>query len=106
MDSFITRAEHEEFVKRMDDEHKRINKRLCDHDDATKELNDLVNAVGKLALNMENMISEIQSQGERLQSIEQTPSKNLNTFKNSIINAIGAVIGGAVVLGIAYLITL
>lgn len=106
MESYITRGEHEEFVKRMDDEHRRINKHLSDHDDATKQLNNLVTAVGKMAVNMENMLNEIKSQGERLQRFEDEPRANAGTFKKSIINAIGASVGSALVLGIACLIYL
>ncbi len=100
MDSYITRGEHAEFVKRMDDEHRRINKRLSDHDNATKQLNDLVNAVGKLAVNMENVLREIQSQGERLQRFEDEPRVSAGMFKKSIISAIGSVVGTAVVFAI------
>lgn len=106
MDGYITRGEHEEFVKRMEDEHIRINKRLSDHDKATNQLNALVTAVGKMAVNMENMLSEIKSQGERLEHIEDEPRRSTSTFKKSVINAIGASVGSALVLGIACLIYL
>lgn len=102
--SYISRREHDEFVRRMDDEHKRINKRLSDHDTATKQLNDLINAVGKLAVNMENVLTEIKDQGRRLERIEDEPRQNTGAFKKSIINAIGAAVGSAIVFGLACLI--
>lgn len=106
MDDYITRSEHNEFVKRMEDEHLRINDRLSNHDKLSEQLHELVGSVGILAVNMENVLKEIQKQGERLEFIEETPNRTVSTFKTSVINAIGAAIGGAIVLGIAYFITL
>ncbi len=102
MDDYITRREHDEFVRRMEDEHERINKRLTNHDKATKELQQLVNAVGKMAVNMENMLTEIKSQGARLESLEEYENKSWNTIKNGIFNAIGAAIGGAIIAAIIF----
>lgn len=102
MDDYITRREHDEFVRRMEDEHERINKRLTNHDKATKELQQLVNAVGKMAVNMENMLTEIKSQGARLESLEEYENKSWNTIKNGIFNAIGATIGGAIIAAIIF----
>lgn len=102
MDDYITRREHDEFVKRMEDEHERISKRLTNHDKATKELQQLVNAVGKMAVNMENMLTEIQSQGVRLKNLEEYENKTWNTIKNGVYNAIGAAIGGGIIAAIIF----
>ncbi len=104
MDNYITRSEHNEFVKRMEDEHKRINRRLSNHDKSTEQLQELVKTVGILAVNMENMLKEVQDQGKRLERFEDEPRQNAGIFKKSIINTIGGAIGTAVVLGIAILI--
>ena len=49
MDSPITRAEHEEFRKRMEEEHKRQNSRIETLEERTTEITDLVISVKELA---------------------------------------------------------
>ncbi len=103
MDSmYISRAEHEEFVKRMDDEHKRANNRIAILEKSSCEIQALVNNVGKMAVNMEHMVDEQRSQSERLERLEKLPLHNWNIIKNAVYNAIGASIGGAVIAAILY----
>ena len=70
MDSPITRAEHLEFVKRMEEEHKRQNVRIGATEKALEQNNKLLVSVEKLALSMENMQKEQKDQGERLEALE------------------------------------
>ena len=99
---YISRAEHNEYAKRMEDEHKRVHNRLVTLENAHKQMQDLINNVGKMAVSMENMCSEIQSQGNRLERLEKIPSQSWNTIKNGLYNAIGATIGGAIIAGIMF----
>ena len=70
MDTPIARAEHIEFVKRMDEEHKRIHHRLNDLEKGLEQNNKLLVSVERLATNMENMQREQQEQGKRLEELE------------------------------------
>lgn len=70
MDDAISRAEHNEFVKRMDEEHKRTNHRLSDLEKAIEQNNKLLISVERLAANMENMQKEQQEQGRKLEELE------------------------------------
>ena len=70
---FISRAEHEEFRRSMDAEHQRLedenirqNRRLEILEETVKQIAKISTSVEKLALNMENMVKEQISQGERL----------------------------------------
>ena len=58
MDSPITRAEHNEFAKRMEEEHHRQNRRIGELEKACEENNKLLVSVERLALSMENMQKE------------------------------------------------
>ena len=58
MDSFITRVEHEEFCRRIDDENNRQNKRIELLEEYTKRVETLNTSIEKLALNMESMLKE------------------------------------------------
>ena len=71
MDSMITRAEHEEFVRRMDAENKRQNQRLESAENDIKALRALHVSVEKLATNMERMYEEQRKQGARLETLEK-----------------------------------
>lgn len=70
MDTPITRAEHEEFCRRMEDEHHRISKRLDILEATISEIGKLTSSVEKLALNMESMTKSQAKQELRLEELE------------------------------------
>ena len=94
MDSPITRAEHVEFEKRMQDEHKRQNHRIDELERAFGENNKLLVSVEKLALSMEAMQRELRVQSERLDVIEGRDGEMWRKAVGYVITAIiGVVIG-------------
>lgn len=70
MDTPITRAEHLEFVRRMEDEHKRQNHRLNELEDRFEDLNSLTASVASLAESVKRMADEQHRQGKRLETLE------------------------------------
>ena len=68
MDDYIIRAEHNEYVKRMEDEHHRMNRRIGLLEEEVRQISQIASSVEKLAVNMENMLKEQQEQGERLEA--------------------------------------
>ena len=94
---YIERHEHEEFVKRMEAEHTRLNKRTTVLEKAFEQYNKLVLSVEKIALNMELMLKEQKKQGEELEALKNEPIKNWNTLKSSILSAIGGALGTAII---------
>ena len=66
MDTPITRAEHEEFRRRMEDENKRQDARLEALEASVKEIQSLANSVASLAGSMERMTKEQEKQGKIL----------------------------------------
>lgn len=101
MDSCITRAEHEEFTKRMEAEHTRQNRRIELLEENVERLGRITSAVERLATNMEGMLKEQERQGERLDKLEGKPGENWNGMVKSILAAIGSAIGGGLVVAIA-----
>ena len=101
MDSCITRAEHEEFTKRMDAEHTRQNRRIELLEENVERLGRITSSVERLATNMEGMLKEQERQGERLDKLEGKPGENWNGMVKSILAAIGSAIGGGLVVAIA-----
>ena len=100
MSEYIGRREHDEMVKRMEEEHVRLSKRITTVEEAVKENSKLVLAVHDLATSVKNMQEEQQKQGERLEELEEIPAKNWNTIKTSILSAIGGAVGAAIIAAI------
>ena len=66
MDTPITRAEHEEFRRRIEEEHIRQNRRLELLEESIERLNALNTSIEKL----ESMLKEQMRQGKRLEVLE------------------------------------
>ena len=97
MENPISRAEHEEFVKRMEAEHAQQNRRISLLEDSIQLIHSLALSVEKMAFNMENMLKEQKKQGERLETLENIPKKNMDSFKFALIGAIGTALGGGII---------
>lgn len=90
----IGRDEHNEFAKRMEDEHHRLSKRITEISNEIKEISKIANAVNKLAVNMEMMLKEQQDQGERLEQLEARDGEMWRKAVGYVVTAvIGVVIG-------------
>ena len=94
MDDYISRNEHNEFCKRMEDEHARQNKRITLLENSVKEIGDLTASVQKLAVNMENMLTIQEEQGDRLKTLENRDGEKWRSISLYVITTIiGIVIG-------------
>lgn len=85
----ITRAEHEEFAKRQDEENHRQNKRIDTLEETVRQIGALATSVEKLAVSMENMVKEQEQQGKRLETLEEQSSQmevmhNIDLLTSSI----------------------
>ena len=89
----ITRKEHEEFVRRMDEANNRQSKRLEIVEKDVRQIGSLATAVEKLAFSMENMVREQMKQGERLDQLESRDGEMWRKVTSYIITAVvGAVV--------------
>ena len=94
MDTPITRAEHEEFCKRMEEEHNRQNTRLSLLEKGLDEVRSLTATIERLAVSMENMAKEQERQGERLETLEGRDGERWrNVMGFAITTVVGAVLG-------------
>ena len=99
---FISRREHDEYVKRMEDEHKRMNHRLINLEKIVNQIQEMNTNISELATNMKYILEEQREQGKRLDKIEDEPKSNWNTIKKGVFNAIGAAIGGGIIAALLY----
>lgn len=90
MDDVISRAEHEEFRKRIEAEENRQNRRLELLEEAVKQNGELTVSVGKLANSMENMVKEQEQQGKRLETLE---SRDGEMWRKAVGYIVTALIG-------------
>ena len=101
MDDFITRAEHTEFVKRMEEENKRQNNRITSSENSLEVCKELASSVERLAENMASMKEELANQGTRLQTLEKKPGDRwetvLKTALTTIVSSLAAMVFAAII---------
>lgn len=92
--SRITREEHDEFRRRIEQEEERQNRRLELCEMSIKEWNSLTTSVHELAVNMGNMFREQEQQGKRLEALEKKDGEKWQQVTGYVITTlISAVIG-------------
>lgn len=102
-DEFVTKAEHDEFARRLDEENNRQNHRIAELENTMQQLSALTISVERMAVSVENMAKELGNQGDRLAAIESKPLKTLGDFKSGVIGAIASAIGCGIV---AYIVSI
>ena len=102
MNDYIERPEHEEFVKRMEEEHRRLNKRIGILEGTVAKISELTVSVNKMAVSIEHMVQEQKRQGEHLEKLEEVPADNWKTLRVGFLSAIG----GAVAAGLIALLAI
>lgn len=101
---YISRSEHNEFMKRMEDEHKRINHRLAKAEEIAEQMQEMNTNISELATNMKYLLKEQLEQGKRLDQIENEPKSAWDSVKKGLFNAVGAAVGGAIIAAILFFI--
>ena len=99
---FISRREHDEYVKRMEDEHKRMNHRLINLEKIVNQIQEMNTNISELATNMKYILEEQREQGKRLDKIEDEPKSVWSNIRKGLFSAIGAAIGAALVAGFLF----
>ena len=66
MEDPITREEHEEFRRRLEEENKRQDTRIGILEDSVRQIGALTTSVEKLALSMQSMLKAQEKKGNRL----------------------------------------
>ena len=94
MDTPITRAEHEEFRKRIEEENKRQNCRINKPEDTIEKINSLSTSTEKLATSMEAMLKEQEEQGGRLKILEERDGEKWRKVVGYIVTAVVGIVVG------------
>lgn len=94
MDTPITRAEHEEFRRRMEEENSRQDKRIELLEENTKQIAALTTSVEKLALSVESMVKEQEQQGARLETLESRDGEMWRKVTGYVLTAVVGIVVG------------
>ena len=94
MENPITRAEHEEFRRRLEEENKRQDARIGILEDSVQQIGALATSVEKLALSMQSMLKEQEKQGKRLEALEGRDGEKWRKVMGYIVTAIVGVVLG------------
>ena len=87
-DEYVSRNEHEEFVKRLDDNAKQLSDRIDRIERQNNQITDLLVLVNKLASSMEHMMKEQDEQGKRLEKLESKDGEMWRKFLGYVISGI------------------
>lgn len=90
MDEYLRLDVHQEFARRMEDEHRRMSRRL-------EEVEDITKSISKLANSMEHMATEQKKQGERLEKLEKIPAKRWESMIGTLITALAGGVFGYII---------
>lgn len=101
MDEPISRAEHEEFARRIDAQEKRQDRRLELLEENVREIGALTVSVQKLAQSLQSMVKEQEQQGRRLQALESCDGEKWRKLMGYIATALTS---GAVTLLLSHLV--
>lgn len=96
-EQYVSLDTHTEFVKRVEAEDNRQNKRIEIIEAKQAQISELVASVKVLAANVENIAKEINEQGLRLKEIESIPQKRWETIVACLITGLlGAAISALI----------
>ena len=87
---YLLKTVHEEFALRMDEEHKRQNKRISSLEDSVKDISSLTTSVESLAKSVEQMAKAQDKQAKRLETLEQKPARKWESFVDKVVWAVAA----------------
>lgn len=93
MENGISREEHDEFSRRMEDEHKRINHRVAELEDTVRQLGELTASVERLAQSVESMAKSQSRQETRLEELENRDGEMWRKVSGYVVTTlVGAIL--------------
>ena len=97
---YLTWDTYEEFARRIDDTNERQEIRISALERGLQEISKITVNVERLATNMETFGKELSKQGERLERIEEKPTKRWDAVITGVIGAVVGALGAAVMSGL------
>lgn len=89
-DDVISRDEHNEFVKRIEENSRRVDKRLELLEQSSKEMTDIALSVRELATSVKTMAETQEKQGDKLEELE---SRDGDMWRKVVSYLVTAIVG-------------
>lgn len=89
----ISREEHEEFRRRMEEEDKRQNRRIDLVENSIQQIGEIAMSVEKMAVSLQSMVKEQEQQGKRLEALE---SRDGEMWRKAVGYAVTALVGAVI----------
>ena len=86
----ISREEHEEFRRRMEEKDKRQNRRIDLVENSIHQIGEIAMSVEKMAVSLQSMVKEQEQQGKRLEALE---SRDGEMWRKAVGYAVTALVG-------------
>lgn len=96
MENGISREEHQEFCKRIEEENHRQNHRIELLEGSVQQIGKLAASVEKMAASLQSMVREQEQQGKRLTALE---SRDGEMWRKVVTYAVTATVG--IIVGFA-----
>ena len=90
----ISREEHNEFVKRIEEENGRQNHRIENLEETVREIGAISTNVEKLAMNMDGVLRQMEAQNDRLKALEGRDGENWRKIVWTVATAIVGIVVG------------
>ena len=91
---YLTLVEHKEYAKRMEDEHKRQNRRIDKLEENQRQINELTLSVKELALSVKSLAEEKKDHDDRIEALENRDGEKWRDATKTVMTVIiGAFIG-------------
>lgn len=87
---FVSMAFHNEYAKRMEEEHIRQNHRITNLEKLVEENRNLALSIERLTISVQAMVTEQKEQGERLEALE---GRDGEMWRKVVGYAVTAVVG-------------
>ena len=94
MPELISRAEHEEFSRPMDEWNRRQDKRLELLEENVREIGTLTASIERLTISVQSMVKEQERQGKRLETLEGRDGAKWRKLMGYIVSALVAGVVG------------
>lgn len=104
MDNFVTREEHNEFAKRVDEDKKETHRRLESLENTVRGLAELPYIVKAIKENQEKSMATTDKALAKIEELEKRPVNTFNGVKQALLNSLASAIAALLVSGITAII--
>lgn len=97
MGEYISRVEHEEFCKRLEEENRRQNHRIDELEKTTQEIHTMSKSLVVMCEKMNTLNESMDTLKDKVEVLEHEPLDTWNKIKGAVITAIASGLVGIII---------